>query len=156
MEGAMTRSWKTLAVLVATITAVLVLATTALAAFTTQRLASPRWASTLGAPSGRLAPGTAQSLPFTVVNAGQSTARLTTVTVSLPAEPNGDAETAAGADIPGCRAAWFTASVDTGNLPRSLNEGASYRGQVELTMRDSDTNQDACRSTAPALTVSAS
>ena len=33
----------------------------------------------------------------------------------MPTEANGDAETAGGADITGCKAAWFTAVLDGSN-----------------------------------------
>jgi len=69
----------------------------------------------------------------------------------------GDARTAGGADIRGCRAKWFTVVVDRANrpLPARLAPGASYRGRVKLIMRDSGTNQDACRGAAPAVSITA-
>jgi hypothetical protein len=79
------------------------------------------------------------------------------VTVTIVTEPDGDAATAAGDDIEGCLASWFTASLDQSNraLPPQVTPGASYAGLVDLTMRDSDTPQDACRDAAPAVSVTA-
>jgi hypothetical protein len=70
--------------------------------------------------------------------------------VSIPAEPNGDAETMAAADIPGCLARWFTATVED-----IVDRAGAYDGAVALTMRDSGTNQDACENESPAVTVTA-
>ena len=86
-----------------------------------------------------------------------ATLAATALAVSVPATRGGDARTAGGADIHGCRAKWFTVVVDRANrpLPARLVPGASYRGKVELTMRDSGTNQDACRGAAPAVSITA-
>lgn len=127
--------------------------------------AQPQWRTSLGSVtwSGRLAalyPGARRDtelFTFTITNVGQAKRRLTRVTASIPAASDGDAETARGADIPGCRAAWFTVSTDRGNspLPARIAPGASYGGRVDLAMRDSRTNQDACRGASPAVTIAA-
>jgi hypothetical protein len=90
-----------------------------------------------------------------VTNSGHDTRALNDVAAAVAAAPTGDAETAAGADIHGCLAAWFTVSVDEGNraLPPQVTPGASYGGWVDLTMRDSGTDQDACWGAAPAVSV---
>jgi hypothetical protein len=92
-----------------------------------------------------------------VTNAAHARERLARVVASVPATRGGDARTAGGADIRGCRAKWFTVVVDRTNrpLPARLAPGASYRGKIKLTMRDSGTNQDACRGTAPAVSITA-
>jgi len=127
---------------------------------------SSTWAVTQGTPtwSGSLTalyPGASSDteyLPFTVTNNGHGHQAVTSITASLPAETNGDAETGAGADIPGCLASWFTATVDSSNpaLPSDLAPGGTYTGKVDLTMQDTATNQNACQSASPAVTVTAS
>ena len=91
-----------------------------------------------------------------MTNNGKGHQAVTSITASLPAETNGDAETAAGADIAGCQASWFTATVDTGNpaLPANLAPAGTYAGKIDLTMQDSGTNQNACQGAAPAVTAS--
>ena len=118
---------------------------------------TPTWSGSLTA----LYPGAAgdtQFLPFTVTNNGNGHQSVTTIAAVLPAETNGDAETAAGADINGCLASWFTATVDTGNpsLPSNLAPGGTYVGKIDLTMQDSGTNQNACQGVAPAVKITAS
>jgi hypothetical protein len=156
-------TWKALAFLAAIAGVALAVSTSALGAGSNPSPA--RWRMSL-APvgwSGRLAalyPGAradAELLALTVTNAGQARHRLSRVAASVPATRGGDAETAAGGDIRGCRANWFAVVVARANrsLPVVLAPGASYRGRVELTMRNSGTNQNACRSAAPAVSVSA-
>ena len=118
---------------------------------------TPTWSGSLTA----LYPGATnntQFLPFTVTNNGNGHQSVTTIAASLPAQANGDAQTAAGADIPGCLASWFTATVDAGNpiLPSNLAPGGTYTGKIDLTMQDSGTNQNACQNAAPAVTITAS
>ncbi len=128
--------------------------------------AATQWAVSQGTPtwSGSLTalyPGAAadtEYLPFTVTNNGKGHQAVTSTVASLPAEGNGDAETAGGADIPGCLASWFTVTVDASNpaLPADVAPAGTYTGKVDLTMQDSGTNQNACQSAAPAVTVTAS
>ncbi len=118
---------------------------------------TPTWSGSLTA----LYPGATnntQFLPFTVTNNGNGHQSVTTITAALPAQSNGDAQTAAGADIPGCLASWFTATLDASNptLPSNLAPGGTYTGKIDLTMQDSGTNQNACQNTAPAVKITAS
>ncbi len=118
---------------------------------------TPTWSGTFTA----LYPGASNNtefIPFTVTNNGHGQQSVTAIAVSLPHQANGDAQTAAGADIPGCLASWFTASVNAGNaaLPSNIAPGGTYTGKVDLTMQDSGTNQDACQNAAPAVTITAS
>jgi hypothetical protein len=174
----MTRSLKTLSVLSATAAATLMLATTALAAFggnarpTTlaafgghARATSGAWGISLGASfwSGSLtalypgATGDSELVPFTVTSEWSGNRAVRSITASLRVEPNGDVETARGADISGCLASWFTISFANGErpVPATLAPGASYTGEFELKMRDSGTTQNQCAGTAPAVTVTA-
>jgi hypothetical protein len=118
---------------------------------------SPTWSGALTA----LYPGATNDteyLPFTATNNGSGKQAVTSVTVSIPQKANGDAQTAAGADITGCQASWFTATVDAGNpaLPDDIAAAGTYTGKVDLTMQDSGTNQNACQGAAPAVTVTVS
>ncbi|HEX4280934.1 MAG TPA: hypothetical protein VHZ27_09210 [Solirubrobacteraceae bacterium] len=118
---------------------------------------TPTWSGSLTA----LYPGATnntQFLPFTVTNNGNGHQSVTTIAASVPADASGNAKTAAGASITGCLAAWFTATVDSGNpaLPSNLAPGGTYTGKVDLTMQDSGTNQNQCQNAAPAVTITAS
>lgn len=128
--------------------------------------ASTTWGLAQGTPSwsGSLTAlfpgGTADTeyLPFTVTNNGHGHQAVTSITASLPAETNGDAETAAGADITGCQASWFTTTVDSSDpaLPANLAPAGTYAGKIDLTMQDSGSNQNSCQNAAPAVTITAS
>jgi hypothetical protein len=128
--------------------------------------ASAQWGLSQGTPtwSGALTalyPGASNDteyLPFTATNNGSGKQAVTSVTVSIPSKPNGDAETSGGTDITGCQASWFTATVDAGNpsLPSDVAAGGTYTGKVDLTMQDSGTNQNACQNAAPSVTVTVS
>jgi hypothetical protein len=124
----------------------------------TVAMQAPTWSGTLSA----LYPGATNDteyLPFTATNNGNGHQAVTTVTVTMPTEANGDAETSAGADITGCKAAWFTAVADSGNpaLPSDIAPGSAYSGKVDLTMQNLTTTvQDACKSASPAVNVAVS
>jgi hypothetical protein len=118
---------------------------------------TPTWSGSLTA----LYPGATNDtelMPFTVTNNGSGHQAVTNLTAVLPAESNGDAETAAGADIPGCLAAWFTPTLDSGNpaLPSDIAGGGTYTGKVDLAMQDVNANQNPCQGKSPAVTVTAS
>ena len=157
----MKRTWKALAFLATVIGTAFAVSTVAFAVGGGSSPPAPRWRTTLGPVTwtGRLnalypgAPG--ERLAFTVTNAGHGTQRPGWVRALIAAAGNGDAETATGVDIRGCRASWFRVTVDHGggSLPARVAPGTSYRGAAQLTMRDSGTNQDACRGAAPAVTI---
>ncbi len=156
--------WKALAFLAVSAGVVLALSTFALALGAGPSPAPPAWKVRLGRTtwSGRLTalqPGArndTERFAFTVTNTGSATQRLHSVTASISAA-GGDAQTVAGADIRGCRAGWFRVAVDhLGRpLPLELRPGAAYTGRVDLDLRDSGTNQDACRHAAPAVLIAA-
>ena len=114
----MTRLWRALAFLAAA-GAALVLSTSAFAVGAGSSQPQVQWKTSLGPAtwSGKLTalyPGASRDtelLPITVINTGRSAQRLSSVSASIPAGAGGDAQTAAGADIRGCRAAWFSASI---------------------------------------------
>ncbi len=156
-------TWKALAFLVAVASAGLALSTSALAVGAGSSHPQAQWKATLGRAtwSGKLTalyPGATNNtelIPFVVTNASNARQRLNRTVASVPETAGGDAQTAAGADIRGCRATWFAVIVDHADrtLPLELARSASYRGKVELTMRDTGANQDACKGASPAITV---
>lgn len=160
----MTRLWRALAFLAAA-GAALVLSTSAFAVGAGPSRPQIQWKTSLGPAtwSGKLTalyPGASHDTerrPITVINTGRSPQRLSSLSASIPAGPGGYAQTAGRANIRGCRAAWFSASIGDGRptLPVELSRGASYIGHVDLVMRDSGTNQNACKGASPAITVTA-
>ena len=159
-------TWKALAFLAAVAAAALALSTSAFAVGTGSSHPQAQWKATLGHAtwSGKLtalypsATNDAELIPFVVTNGSRARQRLSRTVASVSETGGGDAQTAAGADIRGCRATWFAVVVDHADrpLPLELAPGASYRGRIELTMRDSGTNQDACKGASPAIVLTAS
>ena len=156
----MKRSLKTLAVVLATAAAALTLSTTALAAFAAHdRAPAGGWNVSLGASSwsdslSALYPGAAgdtEILPFKITNARFERRVLRSITASIRTEPDGDAETVAGAEIRGCLAQWFTVSSGPSALPSVLASGATYSGDFEIRMVDSGSDQSACEGVTPAV-----
>jgi hypothetical protein len=149
----MKRLWRALAFLAAT-GAALFLSTAALAVVGGSSTPQAQWRTTLGRGtwSGELtalypgAPNDAERFVVRIVNGGTSAQVLHSVTASIT--------TTAAA---GCRASWFTVSIRHGSrpLPAQIGPGKSYTGTVELAMRNSGTDQDACRRASPAFAVAA-
>ena len=148
----MNRLWRALAFLAAA-GAALFLSTAALAIGGGSSPPQAQWKVSHGPAtwSGKLAalnpgaPNDTERFAVTIVNRGKSAQVLHSVTASI-------ATTAAA----GCRTSWFTVAVRHERpLPARIAPGASLTAQAGLAMRDSRTNQDACRGAAPALTVSA-
>jgi hypothetical protein len=114
---------------------------------------------TFGTATGAMFPGTGtDSIPFTVTNAGSGSQQLSAVTATVNADVSGNV-TSAGAPVPGCLAAWFTAvpgTVTPTTLTPSGQPGDSFSGTVTATMIDSGTNQDPCQGKTPDIKVSAS
>jgi hypothetical protein len=112
------------------------------------------------APNGYTAiyPGSGtESIPFTVTNNGKGAQNLKTVSYAIKQDGSGNAETSTGTVITGCQASWFSAAGNSGNgTPGTLSPGGTYTGKVDVTMTDSGTNQDACQTAAPGVTVNAS
>jgi hypothetical protein len=154
--------WKALAFLAAVAGTALVLSTSAFALGGGAAPAPARWKTNLSgaAWSGRMTalyPGAANNIELksiTVTNPTGAKERLSAVTASIRTT-GGDVQNAAGAEIHGCRASWFGVSVEhaSRSLPAVVPPGDAYTAKIALTMRDSATNQDACRGAAPAFTV---
>lgn len=158
----MNRLWRALAFLAAAGTA-LFLSTAALAVGGGSSQPQAKWKVALGPAtwSGKLtalypgAPADTEVFAVRIANASNSVQVLHSVEASMQRQANGDAETAAGMDIQGCRASWFAVSVDHAGRPLFINiaPGTSYTAKVDLTMRASGSNQDECRAASPAFTV---
>jgi hypothetical protein len=154
--------WKALAFLAAVAGTALVLSTYAFALGGGAAPAPAHWKTNLSgaAWSGRVSalyPGAANDVELksvTVTNDTHAKQRLSAVTASIRTTA-GDVQNTAGAEIRGCRASWFGVSVEhaSRSLPAVIPPGDSYTAKIAFTMRDSATNQDACRGTAPAFTV---
>ena len=161
----MKRPWRALAFLATVVVCALALSTSASALGGGSSPARPQWRTSLGPAtwSGRLtalypgAQGDAEVFPVKVTDTARAAQRLRSLTAAVPVGSSEDAETAQGAVIPGCLASWFVVTVERGAraLPATIKPGASYAASVRLVMRDSGSNQDACRGAAPAFTVTA-
>jgi len=101
---------------------------------------------------GTLYPGAA-ALPFDVIafNSGYGTEYLGSVSVAINTYNNDgtiDAATAAGADIPGCLASWFTVT-STATINQSIASLGSYTltgvGEPTIQLTEAGVNQDACQ-----------
>lgn len=122
---------------------------------------TPTWTTvvTPSGPSDSLYPGgPATRITFTITS-GHNGETLRRVTPSISVDQaSGDARTKAGTAIPGCLARWFNVAPDPTDppLPATFpNEGATYRGSIDLTMSDAPVSQDACQGHAPAVIVAA-
>jgi hypothetical protein len=148
----MKRLWRALAFLAAA-GAALFLSTSALAVGARSSQSQTQWKAALGHAtwSGKLTalyPGArddTERFAVTITNAGKSAQALHSVTASVQSKTNG------------CRASWFTVSIDGRDrrLPARLAPGSSYAAHVDLVMRDTGANQDACEGASPAITVTA-
>jgi hypothetical protein len=99
--------------------------------------------------------GPSQPINFTISNPGTSSAYVNQVTITIPTETNGDAETQGGSDIPGCLASWFTISGSPSTVHQNILPGASlnWSGTASISMpADSIDNQDACEGASIGLT----
>jgi hypothetical protein len=146
----MTRLRRALAFLAAA-GAALVLSTSAFGAGSSPP--QTQWKTNLGPASwsGKLhalypgAPNDAQRFAVTIANGGRSAQVLHSVTASI-----------GNTGAAGCRTGWFTVAVGhERRLPARIPSGGEYTATVQLAMRDSGTNQDACRDASPAFTVTA-
>lgn len=121
------------------------------------------WTVTVGSPTGgALLPGSGtDTFAVSVKNAGAGNQLLTSISVAVNTS-GPDAATALGADIPGCLASWFTASValqptTPDAVPYDVPGGVTEAGgSVTLVLNDAAANQNACESALPGITVTAS
>jgi hypothetical protein len=108
------------------------------------------------ATGGPLYPGSGtENLTYTVHNGSSGHQNLSSTSAAVAADNNG-AITDNGTSVTGCKASWFTATNHAPSLPQNLAGGADATGgNVDVTMQDSGTSQNACQGAHPDITVSA-
>jgi len=116
---------------------------------------STPWSVTFGASTGTMYPGSGTStVNYTVTNNGSGNQHLNTTTASVVADGSGNVKSS-GTPVSGCLATWFSVS----NSPpagTTLSPSASTTGSAAVTMAESGTNQDACKTVTPDILISAS
>lgn len=124
---------------------------------------SAPWNVTLGTPSfsnglTAIYPGVGtETIPYTITNTGNGNQNLATLTATVVTDSlTGMAESAPGTDITGCLASWFVPVVDSPAPAKDLAPHATLTGNLTLTMTDSQTSQDACKSSSPLISLKAS
>lgn len=103
------------------------------------------------------------NIAYTVTNASSGAQELNGTSAAVASDASGGANSGdvlqGGTTVPGCLAAWFTAtnhSPTTPAPPTDLAADASATGgSVDVTMQDSGSNQDACQGVKPDITISA-
>ena len=108
---------------------------------------------------GPIYPGAGtETITFTVTNTSNAYAEFSSATASIPTyEATTDAETSADADISGCTASWFAATVSNDpdlNTQIAPGDNASVTVSVQLT--DEAVDQDSCAGASPAVSLSIS
>jgi hypothetical protein len=112
---------------------------------------------TFQATTGTMYPGCAtckSTVNYTVTNNGTGDQHLNTTTASVVSDGSGNVKSS-GTSVPGCLAAWFSAA---NNPPAAatLAPAGTSTGSADITMSESGTNQDACKSVTPDILISAS
>lgn len=108
--------------------------------------------------TGDLFPGSgSEVISFKVTNTNTGNEALATLTPSVDSNKAGDV-ISGGIAVPGCKAAWFTATAGTPTpaLGTSVAPGSSYMVPVTVTMKESGTDQDACENTDPEIVLTVS
>lgn len=116
---------------------------------------STPWDVTFTGTSGTMYPGSGTStVDYTVENVGSGNQRLNATTATVVNDGSGNV-TSSGTPVPGCLAAWFSAA---NNPPAAvtLAPSGTATGTVDVTMSESGTNQDPCKTVTPDILVSAS
>ena len=108
-----------------------------------------------GTVTGTMYPGSGSStLPYTITNPSAGHQNLAATTATVVNDGAGNIKDANVA-VPGCLATWFTVT-NSGPAPVDLAGGASTTGSVAVTMANAASNQDACQTHHPDITVNAS
>jgi len=96
--------------------------------------------------------GNSQHLPFSIVNAGEGSQRLNSITASV--KSSNDNITQDGIEVAGCLASWFTVTTPTVyGLPRTFAPGETFENPAMVSMVESETNQDACQGKNPEILI---
>jgi hypothetical protein len=115
---------------------------------------STPWGVTFSASTGTMYPGSGTStVHYTVTNNGSGNQHLNGTTAAVAADGSGNV-TSSGTSVPGCLASWFTA---TNHAPAAvtLAPAGTATGTTDVTMAESGTSQDACKSVTPDIVVNA-
>jgi hypothetical protein len=115
---------------------------------------STPWGVTFTASTGTMYPGSGTStVHYTVTNNGSGSQHLNGTTAAVANDGSGNV-TSSGTSVPGCLATWFSV---TNHAPAAatLASGGSTTGTADVTMAESGTNQDACKSVTPDIAVNA-
>lgn len=119
---------------------------------------SSSWAVATQAPAGdALLPGYgSQTIAYSVTNTGSGQQKLLDTSAALTQDAAGDVyNTTTSSTATGCKASWYTV-LNTKPALVNLAGGATQAGGVvTITMRDSNTNQDACKIVSPQVTINA-
>ena len=116
------------------------------------------WGVAAGSETGTMLPGSGTAtIPFTITNNGSGAQAYSSVTAAVAADGSGNV-TSHGTAVPGCLASWFTATAGTPSpvTGTSIAAAGTATATVSVTMSDSATNQDACESVTPDITLSVS
>jgi hypothetical protein len=87
---------------------------------------------------------------YTVTNNSAGPVNLASVSAAVDSDGNGDVGAV------GCKSVWFSISNLSGQPAGVLNPGGTNQGTFDISMVDSNTNQDACQGANPSFTISAS
>jgi hypothetical protein len=115
------------------------------------------WTISVGAFSGGpVYPGAGtDSAGYTITNSGSGAQALTSVTAAVAS--NSGNITQSGTPLVGCLASWFSAvaGAPTPATGVGIAPSGTATGTVNVTMSDSGTNQNICKSATPDVTVTA-
>ena len=106
---------------------------------------------------GPMYPGSGtESATYTITNTGGGNQALTSVTASV--NSSGGNITQSGTPLAGCTASWYTATAGapTPGLNTAIAKNGTATGTVSVVLNESNTNQNACKSATPDVTVTAS
>jgi hypothetical protein len=111
-----------------------------------------------GTTGGPLYPGSGtETVAYTVTNPSDGHQLLSSVSVTVDADSNGDViSTASGnPSITGCQASWFTVTDNDGALPLDLAGSATFSADSDIVLDNVNANQDACKNAAFKVTITA-
>ena len=113
------------------------------------------WSVAQTGVTGSMYPGVGESdISFTVTNNGSGNQAVTAANATLGTDGSGNITQNGGSAVSGCLATWFTTPAVTTTLPTaSVAPSGTTTITVKLTMNDAATNQDACVSVHPDVTL---
>ncbi len=116
---------------------------------------STAWGVTFQATTGTMYPGSGTStVNYTVTNNGSGNQFLNGTTAAVVNDGSGNVEQS-GTPVPGCLVAWFSAANNS-PAAATIAPAGTTTGSTDVTMIESGTNQNACKSVTPDILVTAS